>query len=256
MKKLTLSLLAVLVAGTSFAGAPVVTSKEYKQPVVPCFRDQEFALDLFYSFNDAEHQGNRVVNRSNTEVVGDPTFITDELTISQPQYFRDGSGGGVGLNFFFARYFGIGVEGNWWNGVNTGGSATASIGVVRDTDGNITDRGTTRSRSSIRKEAAQQVTGNLILRYPFEGPICWAPYIFAGGGGIWDGSGNGFGDVGLGVEFRVTPNIGIFTDWRWEFMGGHNNNNVNINNVNVTVNTDSKRHNDVNMTRVGVRFVF
>ncbi|MEI6351424.1 MAG: hypothetical protein WCP06_09980 [Verrucomicrobiota bacterium] len=249
MKKLTLSLLAVLVAGTSFAGAPMVTSKEFKQPVVPCFRDQEFALDLFYSYNDAEHKGNRVINETNHRVLRvDPVILTDTSLRFQPQYFHDGSGGGVGMDFFFARYFGIGIEGNWWEGVRTGETVHITRGVITD-NGIITDNGRRVKFSNNHKEAAQQATGNLILRYPFEGPICWAPYIFGGGGGIWDGSGVGFGDVGLGVEFRITPNIGVFTDWRWNFVGGNNNDNDNNN-------SNSHRRGDVNTTRAGVRFVF
>ena len=239
MKKLTLSLLAVLVAGTSFAGAPMVTSKEFKQPVVPCFRDQEFALDIFYSYNNAEHQGDTVtttLDRRNVIIDNvDPTLNVQDVTTT-PQYFRDGSGGGVGLTYFFARYFGIGIEGNWWNGTQSGSRVSTRAAIVDD-DGNViaTSR-RSRETNDIHKAAAHQASGSLILRYPFEGPVCWAPYVFGGGGGIWDGDGAGFGHAGLGVEFRVTPNVGLFTDWRWNFMGGN--------------------HNDVNTTRAGVRFVF
>jgi len=196
MKKFTLSLLtAVAIASPSIAGTTVV-SKEYKAPVElppPCFRDQEVQLDLFYSFNDGRPATN--------------------------QYFRDGSGGGAALNFFFARYFGVSVEGNWWNG-------------CQSLSNNNNDNDNHRHRS-----VAHQVTGNLILRYPVElSNFCFAPYIFGGGGGLFDGDKVGFGDAGAGIEFRITQHFGIFSDWRWNFTG--------------------KSRNDIDTTRAGVRFVF
>ena len=87
MKKVTLSALAAFaVAASAFAGS----AKDFKQPVAQkFFQDTEFALDAFYSYND-----------------------------TKAGYFVDGSGGGVGADFFFQRYFGVGVEGNWWNGAS------------------------------------------------------------------------------------------------------------------------------------------
>lgn len=201
MKKLTLSLLAACaVASPAFAGTTLVT-KEYKPVVVPpsCFADQELQLDLFYSYND-----------------GRPAMH---------QYYRDGSGGGGAINYFFARYFGFSVEGNWWNGVNS-----------HHRDDN--DRNRNRNRDDDNKRSvAHQVSGHFILRYPIETcNLCFAPYIFGGGGGLFNGQRVGFGDVGAGIEFRVTQHIGLFTDWRWNFTGSGKN--------------------DIDTTRAGVRFVF
>ena len=323
MKKITLSALAVLaVAGTSFAGTTVV-SKEYKQPcVTPCFRDQEWQLDLFYSFNDASHQGSRtardtvttapettpitpgvnsILPRSstlleNTSVIptGSTVIRSRTTSASLPQYFSDGSGGGVGLSYFFYRYIGIGVEGNWWDGCRGGfngnftttdavttpvpydpvavlAAARANNTSVTFVNANALVLATKGDFGHNHKSAANQVTGSLILRYPFEGPICWAPYIFGGGGGIWDGQSTGFDQIGLGVEFRVTPYMGFFTDWRWEFMsGGSSNDNgfrdssafrqlvnaVGAENLRHLEDLNGHKRNDVSMTRMGVRFVF
>ena len=54
MKKLTLSALAAFaVAGSAFAGS----AKDFKQPAAPqFFKDTEFALDAFYSYNDAQQR--------------------------------------------------------------------------------------------------------------------------------------------------------------------------------------------------------
>lgn len=317
MKKITLSALAAFtVAGTAFAGpSTVISSKEYKQPcVTPCFRDQEIQLDLFYSYNDASHQGDSVASDRNffgpTVTPFTPGFIPEgstllensdlipagstvvgdrRTTVKVPQYFRDGSGGGVGLNYFFYRYVGIGIEGNWWNGTQDGFNGTDSVREIVslsapanltliDTVARVAGTSVTQLDSTtlllerkIRfgktdKSVANQVSGSLILRYPFEGPICWAPYIFGGGGGVFDGEASGFGHIGLGVEFRVTPYMGFFTDWRWQFMGGSSDSNFRDNDrvrdlaralgLQDLSKLEGKDHNDVNMTRVGVRFVF
>jgi len=188
MNKLTLSALAAFaVTGSAFAGpATVVSSKDFKQPAAPqFFKDTEFALDAFYSYNDAQRRDS--------------------------QYFTDGNGGGVGINYFCHRYLGVDVEGNWWKG--------------------------TRPNIST-KEVGSQVTANLIVRYPMEfTSFGMAPYILGGGGALFSNQNCGFSDVGAGVEFRVTPQVGIFSDWRWNFMTGGN-------------------RNDVSTTRAGVRFVF
>jgi len=240
MKKLTICLLAAFaVAGTSFAGTAVVSSKEYKQPVLgACFQDQELQLDVFYSYNDALHQGSKTTVKEESRTV-DGFDYSKTTTTSTPQYFRDGSGGGVGINYFFARYFGVGLEGNWWVGVNDGSNVKTTQSVTQSRRLYLMRASKeTTTVGQVDRSAAQQLTGNLILRYPFEGSFCWAPYVFGGGGGIWDGKTTGFADVGLGAEFRITPHVGIFADWRWEFTG------------------EEQNRNDINLTRTGVRFIF
>jgi opacity protein-like surface antigen len=230
MKKLTLSLLtACAVATPAFAGVTVVTSKEYKQPVAlppPCFRDQEFALDLFYSFNNGHRDGHDHDNGSHTH-----------------ERYRDGSGGGVALTYFFARYFGISVEGNWWDGYETHHHRTTTHKSTHKEWDYYEDDYVKRTKTKKRhhkesnRSVAHQVTANFIIRYPLEfSNICLAPYIFGGGGGLFDGEKVGFGDAGAGLEWRATENFGIFADWRWVFTG--------------------KGKNDIDQTRAGVRFVF
>lgn len=117
--------------------------------------------------------------------------------------YDDGFGAGIGVNYFFNRYVGLGLEGYGWKG-----------------DGLISSVG-----------------GNIMLRYPIEK---WrlAPYVIAGIGGNFDADNtedqiNASG--GLGVEYRVTKNWGVFTDSRY-------------------VLTDVS--NDYVVTRLGVRFTF
>jgi hypothetical protein len=94
------------------------------------------------------------------------------------------------------------------------------------------------------------VLGTLTLRYPIS---CtrFAPYIFGGAGGIFGGGqkqvndrfveqGEGFdivattghtdaetraiGQVGGGMEIRITPHIGWVSDFSWNFVDGPKNN--------------------------------
>ena len=100
---------------------------------------------------------------------------------------RPGWGGGLGANYFFAKYFGLGVEQDLF-GRNDNGS------------GGYTEWGT---------------FGNAFLRYP----ICslnLAPYAVVGGGVIYGKTkAIGGGTVGGGLEYRITDNIALFGDARW-----------------------------------------
>lgn len=194
MKKLVFGLVAtVALAATSLAGTATYRSgktyKEYKGTETPtCFSDTELQVDIF-----------------GTYAVGEGP--------NQVGLFRDhGWGGGIGVNYFFARYFGLGVDGYWLDTKSRGGDDV----VVHN------------------------VTGSLILRYPIDS-ICLAPYLFAGGGGHFDGDNWASAHVGAGLEYRVVPNkIGIFLDGRWTYLG------------------DRFGSNDLNFTaiRTGIRWVF
>lgn len=56
-------------------------------------------------------------------------------------------------------------------------------------------------------------SGNLILRIPL-GESGLAPYVFGGGGYQFDLTKAAFGQAGAGLEFRFTPNVGLFVDAR------------------------------------------
>jgi len=91
-------------------------------------------------------------------------------------------GGGVGLNYFFTRELGIGVDANMpANGHNL----------------------------------IDSVSGNLIARIPID-PTGLAPYIFGGGGrGTGDPVWNWFAQAGVGLEYRFNPLTGVFIDGRY-----------------------------------------
>ncbi|MFM7375174.1 MAG: hypothetical protein ACKO39_08490, partial [Chthoniobacterales bacterium] len=153
MKKYIITALVAAVAATSAATAGTeVSSKKTVVPMEePClYRDSEFQIDAF----------------------------------GLGGFYRGGNpvwGGGLGLNYFFLRYVGLGVE-----------------QFVAGNSGN-TDWGT---------------FGHLFLRYPF----CWglSPYAMVGIGKIYGSNPSiGGGDVGGGLEWRFTENVGLFGDAVW-----------------------------------------
>ena len=164
MKKLlSLTGIVLLSAVTAFAG----DGKSFKEKVVivdECkFRDTEFQIDAFY-----------------TGIIG-----------SHGSRLGTGSGGGIGLNFFFAKYFGIGWEGSVYSNRGTAGW--------------------------------MPLNGNFFIRYP----ICslnLAPYIMVGGGAEFEKGHRslGYGNVGGGFEYRFTDNIGLFADARYYYGGSGN----------------------------------
>jgi hypothetical protein len=92
MKKIALPFVACLaLASSAFAGQEMKDSKDFKAPAPePCFKDQEFQLDLFGSYTDGVSANNH----------------------------GDGFGGGIALNYFFIRNVGVGVDGNLYDGSN------------------------------------------------------------------------------------------------------------------------------------------
>ncbi|MGB8170561.1 MAG: hypothetical protein WCF18_23865 [Chthoniobacteraceae bacterium] len=156
MKKIAYTLVACLaVAGSALAGKEV---KEFKQPVEPCFKDTELQLDVFGSFTDTSNG-----------------------------HHTDGFGGGVGINYFFTRYLGVGADTNVFGGGASG---------------------------------VWNFSGSLIARFPVElGGLCLAPYIFGGGGYENDHTSCGTAHAGGGLEFRVVPEkIGIYAEGRYTWV--------------------------------------
>lgn len=108
-------------------------------------------------------------------------FEAGEIQLEGLGYYlpdAESSGGGVGIGYFFTNNIGVRAQGLW-------GRAEASD--------------------------LRTIYGDLILRYPFE-DFGLAPYIYGGGGaGELDlGSYQGLIRAGGGVEWRLTPGLGVF----------------------------------------------
>jgi hypothetical protein len=182
-------------AATGFAGEPVVPSKEVVTPPAPIqelYRANEWQLDLFGAYAPAGRDGSR--------------FLGDHAW-----------GGGAGVNYFFTKYFGLGLEGDILRG--TGAEHSGDV--------------------------SGQFALNGLVRYPI-GNSGFAPYAFAGIGGFVPGEGSDFfenlpggvvrevrhndndvlleGHFGGGLEYRFNRHIGIFTDGRYEVVDQSKNN--------------------------------
>jgi hypothetical protein len=196
MKKLTIALLASLsLAVASYAGTEISTGKD-KKTVIPttCFNDHELQLDVFGAYAVGEGPNHAGPIRDH------------------------GWGGGIGVNYFFSRYIGIGVEGYWLDAKENSSTSADSNG----------------------SKAFHSVNGSLIFRLPNDA-TCLAPYGFLGGGATMDGDKWAVAFAGVGLEYRVIPNkLGIFVDGRWNYYG------------------DRYGHDTENnfLTRAGVRWVF
>ena len=191
-KPIITTLSAVVLASSALAGDTMMhSSKETHAPVKSCFADREWQVDLFgvYGFTSS----------SQDQLLGDHAW-----------------GGGLGLNYFFQRNLGVGIE-----------------GILYDTTG----------------DALGSAALNVFLRFPMDSS-CLAPYIYGGVGGVFNaedrdktlpGADKGddallAGHVGVGLEYRVRPNIGLFIDGRYTFV--------------------DKDHNDFATVRTGLRFAF
>jgi hypothetical protein len=95
---------------------------------------------------------------------------------------RDRIGIGIGVNYFFERFFGVGLDGY--------------IGDWRI--GGVTDH--------------LSLSG--ILRYPLErGGL--SPYVLAGGGRQWEPLDRWTAHMGGGLEYRWNPTFGVFGEGRY-----------------------------------------
>ena len=220
MTKVMSGLLGVAaIASAAFAGTETYSGKEMKQVAPPpCpewYADNEFNLSLWgtYVFTGNEWQNDRYLEADHAW------------------------GGGGDLKYFFHRYFGVGIEG--W-----------AVDARQAHQDILVDLSEDAFQSRSENNVVGAVLGTLTLRYPIS---CtrFSPYIFGGGGGIFGGGqkrvdqrffedGEGFdqlrtvgytgsetkalGQVGGGLEIRLTPHIGWVSDFSWNFVDGSNNN--------------------------------
>ena len=104
-----------------------------------------------------------------------------------------GVGGNIGINYFFNRYIGIGLD--------------TSIGGFWPSSGQ-------------NAQTVDSLQAELYLRYPIDS-LKLAPYAMIGGGGNWGGASQGDGNIGGGVEWRFANNMGLFADCRWLYGGSN-----------------------------------
>jgi hypothetical protein len=215
MKKLLLAGLgAAVLASAAFAGTETYYGKEMKQVApLPCpewYRDREFNVGIWgtYVFTANDWEDDRYIEADH------------------------GWGGGIDAKYFFCRYLGVGVEGWAINARRTFTNAFIDF-----------NNGTFDVHSEHDSRAVASVLGTVTFRYPI--PCTrFAPYVFAGGGGIFgggertrlvvndgiirteqtDSEAEWVGQFGGGVEVRLTPHIGWINDFSWNVINGPENN--------------------------------
>jgi len=87
---------------------------------------------------------------------------------------------------------------------------------------------------SLSDSFVDNVSGSIIGRFPI-GESGFAPYVFGGGGYLFDLGDSGYVHLGGGVEYRFTATVGMFFDGRYMFVD---------------------KASDVGLFRLGVRFGF
>ena len=186
------------------------------------YRDQEWNINTWfaYGFPGTDDQRNSLTD----------TFSPNPGPGRYDRYLADehAFGGGAGVKYFFRRYFGIGLEG---------------FALAADGRGyTVENFGATSAFKARDEHVVGGALASLTLRYPI-GQSRFAPYVWAGGGGVFGGHDEtavynggalkrighdtetrGLGQFGAGLEIRLTPHIGLMSDVSWNVVEGSDNN--------------------------------
>jgi len=228
----SIALIVVAIASQAvaiFAGEPMVSSKQVIAPPPPApvsyFRGNEFDIGAFATYVTGTNGGGTITRQSRFD---DTTFT---LSSSGSPY---GWGGGMDFTYFLPwKYAGFRFQG-------AGVALTTQTVTITGSNG--------FSRSGSGSAAAGVITGDFVLRLPLDDfwpTVHLAPYIFGGGGGVFTGAGGntintpfpavnqrfdnassnvnnnrGLANIGGGLEYRFTPNIGVFGEAGYNWVSG------------------------------------
>jgi len=150
-----------MLAAKSVVGADATTNEQFQaSSQSDYYRANELSIDAFGSASMGKYS---IEDLSRTRVSHDTRL-----------------GAGLGVNYFFNRYLGLGVD-----------------AYSEDSRGSFVD----------------SASANLTVRLPL-GQSGFAPYAFGGGGRQFELARTWFGQFGAGMEYRFTRNIGVFIDAR------------------------------------------
>jgi hypothetical protein len=220
MNRLALTIGSILAFATFAYAGTEYSGKEMKQVAAPApcpewYGDTEWNVALWgaYAF-DSSHDESLTA----TSTPSGSSFHLDRGFIDDHAF-----GGGMDFKYFFHRYFGVGIEG---------------FALSPDRDDlppQVVSLGFHNNDDWIGA-----VKGTITLRYPI-GCTRFAPYIYGGGGVMFgrdkqdlirqpneslvhrdDSDPRAVGEVGGGVEIRITRHIGWINDVSWNFTDNEN----------------------------------
>jgi hypothetical protein len=223
--KLTYFLIALASINIAYAGPEIFSAKEVSPaPTTPpaWYRDNEWNVSAWFAYAFPETDDDR-------NSLGD-TFSTNPGSGTYDRFLADNHsfGGGAEVKYFFHRYFGIGIE----------GFALAADG----TSYTVENFGATSAFAARDEHVVSGALGTFTVRYPI-GQTRFAPYVWMGGGGAFGGhnetavyaggsleridhhvESREMGQLGGGFEVRITPHIGLLSDFSWNVVDGAHNN--------------------------------
>ena len=258
MKKLTLTfcaLFAFFVVAPAFADGPEPSGKEKEvmqpaPPVCDFYRAHEWDLGIWGAYAFAADTG-RFDQETDPELA-DPFFPdTDPFTVSngffvgEPHLYNknervnigqvtknqlfardDTFGGGVDVKYFWSKYFGAGIEGlglaaktNFAGGGLVTLTARYPFGRFAPyvTGGlGFIDGGATLYRYFNEKH----VYGNVTVGGTTFNDIVTNEFEFLTDDPVYNNHVRALGQIGAGLEFRITCHIGLMADFTWNFVFG------------------------------------
>jgi hypothetical protein len=257
------ALLALLVVAPAlYADGPEPSSKEKEvmqpaPPVCDFYRAHEWDLDIWAAYAFASDTGQFDVPNDDPFTPDNDTTVTDTFTgfigeprsgnpnervnigqVSKGQLFgRDDTfGGGADVKYFFSRYFGVGVEGLGLAAKTNfaGGSlltltgrfpfgrfapyVTGGIGFI--------DGGSTLYKFFNEKATKVGANGTGIPGTPFfpdAGNYVINEREFWTVDAVSNNHIRALGQIGVGLEFRITCHVGLMADVTWNFVFGQAN---------------------------------
>ena len=225
MKASTLAAIGSLLIASAACAGPEGFSGKVIPPCPQWYADNEWNVSFWgaYAFTA---NGSEDLNKN--EFVRTGRLSTGYLEAD------DAWGGGLDAKYFFKRYFGIGIE-----------------GYIVDASRTVLDTFLSEvfSPQVITEHHESRAIGSVLGTFTFRYPLpCsrFAPYAYIGGGAIFGGGQRdritrppfflGFdiehtsgrtealGQLGVGCEVRLTPHIGLISDFSWNVINGPKNN--------------------------------
>jgi hypothetical protein len=237
MKKLSRLFIAFGFINVAYAGPETFSGKEVSPASTTpptWYRDNEWNTSAWFAYAFPRTDDDR-------SSLAD-TFSANPGPGTYDRFLADDHafGGGAEVKYFFRRYFGIGIE-----GFALGADGTSYT---------VENFGAMAAFTGRDAHVVGGALGTLTFRYPI-GQTRFAPYAWAGGGGAFRGhsetavyvggilerishdvESRAMGQFGGGFEFRVTPHVGLLSDFSWNVVDG--------------------THNNFGMARTGINFAF